>query len=381
VDKDLFPDEMCKYRVEGEETCPLTGTKHWQCFVVLQDKMRFSAIKKRDVDLGGTPSHFEKTKGVPYRAAMYCMKGIDMLKRSTRAKDSRSEYRSCLSEKLSVEKRESEFSHTLGDQSHEEWDQQQENGPNFGLNAKFVEFGTRPRKPGSGDKSSKDDVYRDAFDPAVPYSEAMAMIMDGAPRDMAIHGESIARNLAAIKEVPYQHKYFIEDFLRPELPKPPGRSILLHGPSNTGKTHFACAHFQNPLLVSDIDQLKKFNPKKHDGLVFDDMSFHHIPPEKVIHLVDQEFQRAIRCRHVNASIPANTPKIFTHNTSNPFYNVSGIFPPSLEQQRAIDRRLECWNVPSPLYKRSGVNFVNDMTVCSLIGAAAPAQEAVFHVDG
>lgn len=267
-----------------------------------------------------------------------------------------------------------------GEQSHAEWDEHHENGPNFGLNAQFHEFGVRPKKPGSGG-TCKDQVYRDAFDPDVSYSDAMGIIMEGAPRDMAIHGESIARNLAHIKEVPYQHKYFMEDFLRLELPNPPGRSIFLHGPSNTGKTHFACAHFQNPMLVSDIDQLKRFNPKKHDGLVFDDMSFHHIPPEKVIHLVDQEFPREIRCRHANASIPANTPKIFTHNSSNPFFSLSGSFPPTLEQQRAINRRLECWNVPCPLYKQSGVNLFNGLIRNELITAAAVAQEAVFHVDG
>lgn len=29
-DKDLFPVADCEYRVEGIETCPDTGKKHWQ---------------------------------------------------------------------------------------------------------------------------------------------------------------------------------------------------------------------------------------------------------------------------------------------------------------------------------------------------------------
>jgi len=78
-DKDLFPTSLCKYRVEAEEICPTTGTKHWQCFVILNEKERFSVIRKRDVELGGTASHYEKAKADPYRAAMYCMKGMGKL--------------------------------------------------------------------------------------------------------------------------------------------------------------------------------------------------------------------------------------------------------------------------------------------------------------
>lgn len=80
-DKDLFPDEVCKYRVQGEEICPQTGRKHWQCYVILKEKQRFSALKKRDVELGEVKSHIEKAKGRPFESAMYCMKGIiDTLK-------------------------------------------------------------------------------------------------------------------------------------------------------------------------------------------------------------------------------------------------------------------------------------------------------------
>lgn len=166
---------------------------------------------------------------------------------------------------------------------------------------------------------------------------------------MAIHGESIERNLKRIKRQKFQHKFFIEDFNRPQLIRTPGKSIFLHGPSSTGKTYFACAHFANPLLVSDMDQLKEFKPGFHDGLVFDDMSFLHIPPEKVIHLVDQDFERAIRCRHTNAVIPANTPKIFTHNDPNPFYSMEGSMKATEFQKVAIDRRIDRYNVPLPLY--------------------------------
>jgi len=74
-DKDLVPAGDCVYKVEGEEICPDTGTKHWQCFAILKEKIRFTALRKRDVELGGKASHYEAAKGTPYLAAMYCMKG------------------------------------------------------------------------------------------------------------------------------------------------------------------------------------------------------------------------------------------------------------------------------------------------------------------
>lgn len=113
-DKNLFPDADCKYKVEGEETCPDTGKKHWQCFVVLKDKIRWRTVLKRDQALGGKPTFFRPAKAEPWRAAHYCMKG---------------------------------------DQSHAEWDELNIKGPTFGQNAKFTEVGERPKPPKEKGKS------------------------------------------------------------------------------------------------------------------------------------------------------------------------------------------------------------------------------------
>jgi len=191
-------------------------------------------------------------------------------------------------------------------------------------------------------------AYSRAFKEETTYEEACQLIREAAPRDYALHGESIERNLRRAKTPKFKHRYTMDDFLRGPLPLPAGKSLFLHGPSRVGKSHFALAHFKNPLLVSDMDDLKSFNPASHDGLVFDDMSFLHIPPEKVIHLVDRELSRSIRCRHTNALIPAGTPKIFTHNSKNPFYGTEGPMAATPEQQVAIAGRLDCYNVPASL---------------------------------
>jgi hypothetical protein len=91
------------------------------------------------------------------------------------------------------------------------------------------------------------------------------------------------------------------------------RAIILWGDSGIGKTGFALAHFRNPLMVTHMDDMKQFQAEVHDGIVFDDMAFNHLPREAQIHLVDYDFARTIHARYVAARIPARTKKIFTTN--------------------------------------------------------------------
>lgn len=90
------------------------------------------------------------------------------------------------------------------------------------------------------------------------------------------------------------------------------RSHILMGPAGIGKTEFALAHFKRPFFCSDMDDLKEFN-SSYDGIVFDDMSFIHIPRTAQIHLVDMERNRSIRIRYGLAHIPKGIPRIFTCN--------------------------------------------------------------------
>ena len=105
---------------------------------------------------------------------------------------------------------------------------------------------------------------------------------------------------------------------------------VLEGPPNIGKTQFAKAHFENPLLVSHMDMLLDFDPSVHAGIIFDDLSVAHMPRNSQIHLVDIDEPRAIHCRYSCAQIPANTRKIFTCNP--------GFFPFTVGDA-AINRRV------------------------------------------
>lgn len=90
--------------------------------------------------------------------------------------------------------------------------------------------------------------------------------------------------------------------------------------------------------MSHIDDLLKFDPKKHEGIIFDDMDFKHVPRTAQIHLVDTDFERSIHCRYACARIPAKTKKIFTTNEFN-----GGIF---LINDPAIARRIKAIELKS-----------------------------------
>lgn len=129
-------------------------------------------------------------------------------------------------------------------------------------------------------------------------------------------------------------KYKMDTFKEP-LMMDLSISALVVGPSGIGKTQWALAHFERPLLVSHMDKLKEFDPESHDGLVFDDMSFNHLHAEAIIHLLDNANDRDLHARYEVASIPAGTKKIFCHNKANIFFPDK---PIQAEQMVAISRR-------------------------------------------
>lgn len=90
-------------------------------------------------------------------------------------------------------------------------------------------------------------------------------------------------------------------------------SHIIWGESGCGKTSYIKSLYPTCLIVSHVDDLLNFDQEKHSAILFDDMSFTHIPREAQIHLVDQDDERSIHCRYQTACIPAHTPKYFTTN--------------------------------------------------------------------
>lgn len=103
------------------------------------------------------------------------------------------------------------------------------------------------------------------------------------------------------------------EHLRVDPLEPEYGTCVLQGAPGCGKTQFALAHFKQPLLVTHIDTLLTYNPKYHDGIIFDDMDFKHWHRTHQIHITDWDNTRQIHCRYRVAIIPKHTQKIFVCN--------------------------------------------------------------------
>lgn len=123
------------------------------------------------------------------------------------------------------------------------------------------------------------------------------------------------------------------------------KSWLVTGPPGTGKTQWALSHFEKAVLVRHLDDLHNITPET-DGVVFDDMSFRHMPSGSIIHMLDMDFDAPIHLRYTNGRIPKGMPRIFTHNDDDVFYPEREV---SSAVRGAIDRRFETIRIVNKLY--------------------------------
>jgi len=191
--------------------------------------------------------------------------------------------------------------------------------------AKFFDFQTvHPNiiNPGAGwisyckkDKEYITNIEVNPFTAALALDtveNAMDFLWKKRPQCMALSGDRIEKNIAKkMRTLPPKPDNFFGPWKWPMIEDI--NSVMLIGPSDIGKTQFAKAHFENPLSVSHIDRLRDFNAE-HDGIIFDDMDFRHLPRTAQIHITDWDEERDINARYGCAKIPANTRKIFTCNT-------------------------------------------------------------------
>lgn len=138
------------------------------------------------------------------------------------------------------------------------------------------------------------------------------------PGTMVRYNRGIMEAKAALVDPEPVGSYKLADFPNWEPINNWSKSIVLMGPPGIGKTEFAAAHFKNPLLITDIDDLLDFDKDVHDGMIFDDMDFKstkHVDNRTLqINLTDTSTSRSIRCRYRSPKIPRGMKKIFTCNT-------------------------------------------------------------------
>lgn len=135
------------------------------------------------------------------------------------------------------------------------------------------------------------------------------------PKEYAINYARIKQNLKDMgkRERPMRIYPFTGETYEWDMEK---RSLLIVGPKNIGKTQWAKSfvhhHLHRTFLyVTHLDGLKKYDGE--DFIIFDDVSFKHLPMSTQKAVCEVEDSRDVHCRHVCASIPPGITKIFLHN--------------------------------------------------------------------
>lgn len=116
-----------------------------------------------------------------------------------------------------------------------------------------------------------------------------------------------------------KRRYELDNYNFPPLDFSNNKTKLLVGPTNIGKTQYALAHFQHPLVVTNREGWSKFEPDFHDGAVIDDMTFTKNNPIEMLHLLDMREPMSQRVLFGNITIPCGFPRIFTTNHESLFW--------------------------------------------------------------
>lgn len=262
---DVYGGRRLSYLVGGFEV-GANGTPHIQGYLELSKRCQLSVVRR----IGGLGrAHFERRRGTAEQARTYCLK-----------------------------------------ESNQEGRRQP------------IEFG-EISAPASGARTDLDRIAEGIRDGSYT---TLGQIWRDWPSQMVRYHVGIGKMFDQLRPDPEPRSVFPLDSeffqnnglsnLRDDLAR--GGTHVIQGPSGCGKTSFALAVMPKALVVSHMDQLRGFDPEKHDGIIFDDMSFKHIPREAQIHLVDQDLERALHIRYGVGLIPANTRKVFTTNADEIF---------------------------------------------------------------
>ena len=138
-------------------------------------------------------------------------------------------------------------------------------------------------------------------------------------RVRSMHDVLLVQN--AKRPAPFDHNYKRDTFRALPVPEAyvSGTMGALHvfGAINLGKTEWALAQFDNPLLVTQRNDLLEFKPGWHDGIVIDKV----LPRDSFsLHECEALFDfmqpASIKCLYKVARIPKKTRKIIVTNSAD-----------------------------------------------------------------
>jgi len=198
----------------------------------------------------------------------------------------------------------------------------------------------------------KENPWAIIHDPTIPIDTALATFTKKQPRAMVLWPEQVEKAAKKARLNPPEPEFPMDQFNQPPIEfEGRANNILLYGDGELGKTKFAEAHFKHPLVVDTVDDLKKLDKDKHDGIVYDDWDFTEQglkwPATKVIKLLETNREVTIPARYHNVTLPAGRKQMFTRNHSNPFTDLPLQDPTRL----ALETRVKKVHVTSPLFNK------------------------------
>lgn len=89
---------------------------------------------------------------------------------------------------------------------------------------------------------------------------------------------------------------------------------VITGPTGCGKTSWAKRVCKKPgLFCRHLEDLKLFEVGYHQSIIFDDLTFSHLPRDTQLYLVDMNDPITLHVRHTVIRLPAGIERIFTNN--------------------------------------------------------------------
>lgn len=168
-------------------------------------------------------------------------------------------------------------------------------------------------------------------------SEALLLFQQLHPKEYVINKIRVDSNLRSLARPPRLDKIFpLKTDIKLEDHWDQTTSLWIVGDTRLGKTEYVKSYIHNVwkksfFRVTHIDGLKKYSGE--DYIIYDDLSFNHVPTATGIHLTETVNARDIHCRHAVASIPPGVKNIFLSNGHD-------IWP--TDPHGAINARIKKW---------------------------------------
>ena len=223
-------------------------------------------------------------------------------------------------------------------------------------------------------------------------SKARSVLYESYPKEAIRRGSTLLGNLinmsAHLRELKTkaQIKVFglhefanVSDAIWAWVENPRSGSLVLYGPSGTGKTELAKSLLKSMgldyIVIGDKNSLKNLDLSLHQAILFDDMNFEPIAREEFIALLDTANGGDVRILYNVVTIPGDIARVFTTNRPHELF----------QSDTAIERRAIGVEILEPVWKLPSGDSPKGLKDPSYrsykFGVGIPLHPALEHITG